>query len=63
MINNNYIQIYFIYVPTQQLQGQLQTQYSADIHNYIMDKHNIKSRINFRNTEREKTNKTNEDNR
>jgi hypothetical protein len=32
-------------VPSQQPQGQLQTQHSTDIHNYIMDTHNIKSRI------------------
>jgi hypothetical protein len=29
-------------VPSQQLQGQLQTQHSADIHNYIIDTNNIK---------------------
>jgi hypothetical protein len=37
-------------VPSQQLQGQLQTQHSAVIGNYIMDKHNIKSRVNYRST-------------
>jgi hypothetical protein len=35
---NNSIQFFVIYVPSQQLQGQLQTQHSADTSNYIMDK-------------------------
>jgi hypothetical protein len=39
----NSIQFFIIYVPSQQPQGQLQTQHSTDIHNYIMDAHNIKS--------------------
>jgi hypothetical protein len=34
------IQFFIIYVPSQQLQGQLQTQYSVDRSNYIMGKHN-----------------------
>jgi hypothetical protein len=38
-----------IYVPIRQLQGQLDTA-RADIRNYIMDRHNIKSRINHMNT-------------
>jgi hypothetical protein len=33
-------------VPSQQLQGQLQTQQIVDS-NYIMDKHNIKSKTNY----------------
>jgi hypothetical protein len=37
------IQFFIIYVPSQQIQGQLQTQHSVDTNNYIMDKHNIKS--------------------
>jgi hypothetical protein len=41
--NNNSIQFFIIYV-SEQLQGQLQTQHSADIDYYIMDKYNIKSR-------------------
>jgi hypothetical protein len=32
-------------VPSQQLQGQLQ--HSVDTGNYIMDKHNIKPKINY----------------
>jgi hypothetical protein len=40
------IQFFIIYVPSQQLQGQLQTQYSVDTSNYIMDKHNIKWKSN-----------------
>jgi hypothetical protein len=39
MIQFNSIQLFIIYVPSQQLQGQLQTQHSADIHNYIVDTH------------------------
>jgi hypothetical protein len=35
------IQFFIIYVPSQQLQGQLQTQSSADIHKHIMDRLNI----------------------
>jgi hypothetical protein len=42
------IQFFIIYVPSQQLQGQLQTQHSVDTSNYIMDKHDIKSKTNYR---------------
>jgi hypothetical protein len=42
--NNNLIQFFIIYVPSQQLQGKLQTQHSVDTSNYIMGKHNIKSK-------------------
>jgi hypothetical protein len=35
--------IQFNYVPSQQLQGHLQTQHSVDTGNYIRDKHNIKT--------------------
>jgi hypothetical protein len=35
-------------------------QYSADIGNYIMDKHNIKSTVNYRSTLTQKTNKDRE---
>jgi hypothetical protein len=41
----NSIQLYIIYVPSQ---GQLQTQRSVDKGNYSMDKHNIKSKTNYR---------------
>jgi hypothetical protein len=34
--NNNTIKLFIIYVPSQQLQGQLQTQHSAVIGSYIM---------------------------
>jgi hypothetical protein len=41
--NNNSIQFFVIYVPSQQLQGRLQTQHSVDTSNYIMDnQHKIK---------------------
>jgi hypothetical protein len=43
--NNNSIQ-FIIYVPSQQPQGQLQTQHSVDKSNYFMDKHNVKSMTN-----------------
>jgi U3 small nucleolar RNA-associated protein 14 len=39
-----------IYVPSQQLQGQLQTKHSADIGNCIMGKHYLKSKVNYWNT-------------
>jgi hypothetical protein len=45
--DNNSIQFFIIiYVPSQQLQGQLQTQHSVDKSSYIRDKQNIKSKIN-----------------
>jgi hypothetical protein len=44
----NSIQFCIIYVPSQQLQGQLQTQHSVDTVNYIMDTHSIKPHINYR---------------
>jgi hypothetical protein len=50
IVNNNSIQFFIIYVPSQQPQGQLQTQHSTDIHNYIMDTYNIKARVNCRST-------------
>jgi hypothetical protein len=42
------IQFFIFYVPSQQLQGQLQTQHRVDISNYIIDKHSIKSKTNYR---------------
>jgi hypothetical protein len=36
--NNNSIQFFIIYVPSQQPQGQLQTEHRVDTSNYIMDK-------------------------
>jgi hypothetical protein len=47
--NNNSIKFFIIYVPSQQLQGQLQTQHSVYTGNYIMDKHNIKSKTYYKN--------------
>jgi hypothetical protein len=44
----NSIQFFIIYVPSQQLQGHLQTQQSVDTSNYIMGKHNLKSKSNER---------------
>jgi hypothetical protein len=44
-----------IYMPSQQLQGQLQTQHSVDTDNYIMDRHNIKSKTNYSNHWRKNT--------
>jgi hypothetical protein len=35
-------------MPSQQLQGQLQTKHSVDTVNYIMDTRNIKPKINYR---------------
>jgi hypothetical protein len=45
---NNSIEFLIIYVPSQQLLAQLQTRHSVDTGNYIMDKHNIKSKINYK---------------
>jgi hypothetical protein len=45
LLNNNNINQFFIsYVPSQQLQSQLQKQNSVDTGNHIMDKRNIKTR-------------------
>jgi hypothetical protein len=41
-------------MPSQQLQGQLQTQRSVGTGNYIMDKHNIKSKTNYTQVPEEK---------
>jgi hypothetical protein len=46
--DDNSIQLFIMYMPSQQLQGQLQTQHNVDTGNYIMDKHNIKSKTNYR---------------
>jgi cytochrome c-type biogenesis protein CcmE len=43
---NSSIQFFIIYVPRQQLQGQLQTQHSVGTNNNIMSKPNIKSKFN-----------------
>jgi hypothetical protein len=40
--DNNSIQFFIIYVPIQQLQGQLQTQSNVHTSNYIMDKHYVR---------------------
>jgi hypothetical protein len=53
--NNNKIQVFIIYVLSQELQGQLQTQHSVDTGNYIVDKHNIKSKTNYRQALEENT--------
>jgi hypothetical protein len=42
-VSNNSIQFFIIYLPSQQMQGQLQTQHSVDTGNHIMDKHDIKT--------------------
>jgi hypothetical protein len=52
--NNNSVQFFIIYVPSQQPQGQSQTQHSVDTSNYIMDNHNIKSKTNYRQALEEK---------
>jgi hypothetical protein len=44
--NNNSVQFFIIYVLSQQLQSQLQTQHSADTSNCNMDKLYIKSKTN-----------------
>jgi hypothetical protein len=52
---NTIIQFFIIYVPSQQPQGQLQTEHSVDTGNYIMDNHNIKSKTNYRQALEENT--------
>jgi hypothetical protein len=58
-INNNSI-VYYLYAEST-AQGQLQTQHSAAIGNYIMGKHNIKSRVNYKETVMQKNKQTNGD--
>jgi hypothetical protein len=53
--DNNSIQFFIIYVPSQQLQGQLQSRHSVDTSNYIMDRHNIKSKTDYRQALEENT--------
>jgi hypothetical protein len=43
--NNNSIQFFIIYVPSQQIQGQLDAAHCT--YNYTVDKHNIKSKTNY----------------
>jgi hypothetical protein len=56
------IQFNFNYVPSQQLQGQLEAQHSAGIGNYIMDKYNIKTRLNNNSIQFFKSNNSNSNN-
>jgi hypothetical protein len=46
-ILNHSIQFFIIYVPSKQLQGQLQTQHSVDTGSYIKGKHNIKTTATY----------------
>jgi hypothetical protein len=48
IIQFNLVQFFIIHVPSQQQQGQLQTQHSVDTINYIMDNHNLKPKTNYR---------------
>jgi uncharacterized membrane protein len=48
------IQLFIIYVPIQQPEDQLQTQHSVHKSTYIMDKHNIKPKSNYRQALEEK---------
>jgi hypothetical protein len=49
-------------VPSQQPQGQLQTQHSVDTNSYDMDNHNIKSKTSYRQALEEKHINNNNDN-
>jgi hypothetical protein len=65
MIQLNSFQFFIIYVPSQQLKGQLQTQHSVHTSNYIVEQYNIKSKTNYRqalekNTLMQKRTQTNE---
>jgi hypothetical protein len=46
-IQFNAVQLFIIYVPSQQPQGQLQTQHSVDTGNYIIEKyqHKVKDKL------------------
>jgi hypothetical protein len=52
--NYNSIKFFIIYVHSQQLQGQLQTQHTVDGGNQIKDKHNIKTRDKLQTSTRER---------
>jgi hypothetical protein len=43
------LQFFIIYVPSQQLQSQSQTQHSVDTGNYIKDRHNMKTTASYNN--------------
>jgi hypothetical protein len=49
------MKFFIIYVPSQQPQGQLQTEHSVDTSDYIMDMHSIKSKTNYRQALEENT--------
>jgi hypothetical protein len=42
------IQFFIIYVLRQQLQGQLQTQHSVHVSNYIVEQYNIEWKVYYR---------------
>jgi hypothetical protein len=46
--NNNLIKFFIIYVLSQQLYGQLHTQHSVPISNYIVEQYNIEPKENYR---------------
>jgi hypothetical protein len=54
MCFNNRVLGPILYVLSRQLQSQLQTEHSVVTSNYIMDKHNIKSKTNYRQVLKEK---------
>jgi predicted transglutaminase-like protease len=45
---NNSIQLFIIYVLSQQPEGQLQTQHSVDTSSYIIDKHKLQASTGWR---------------
>jgi uncharacterized protein YlbG (UPF0298 family) len=49
VIQLNSVQFFIIYVPSQQLQGQLHTQHSVGTGNCIKDRHNIKTIATYNN--------------
>jgi hypothetical protein len=48
-------EFFIIYMPSQQLQSQLQTQHSVDTGNYIVEQYNIDSKRNYRQALEENT--------
>jgi hypothetical protein len=56
--SNNSVQFFIIYVPSQQPQGQLQTQRSVDTGNYIMDRQQLQASTGGKSTLIQKSKQT-----
>jgi hypothetical protein len=49
-LNNNSLKFFIIYMPSQHIYGQLQTQHSVDIGHYVMEQYNIEAKTNYKQT-------------